>query len=63
MLKVGKTQAEMYIVNTIEYDVKSYQVKVNIVKRTKIRLKGLMLTANINSIWHGQRVCDAMTQT
>ena len=29
-LKVWNTQAEIYIGNTIEYDVKSYQVKKNL---------------------------------
>ena len=41
MLKSGKTRAEMYIANTLEYDVKSYQVEVTILKRTKIWVKGL----------------------
>ena len=41
MIKVSNTQAEIYIGNTIEYDVKSYQVKTTIVKCTNVRLKGL----------------------
>ena len=41
MLKVWNTRAEIYIGNTIEYDVKSCQAKMNIVKFTKVRLKGL----------------------
>ena len=41
MLKAGNTQAEMSMGDTIEYDVKSSQVKVIIVKRTKIQVKGL----------------------
>ena len=41
MLKSGKTRAEIYTGDTIEYDVKSSQAKVTIVKRTKIRVKGL----------------------
>ena len=40
MLKAGKTQEEIYIGDTIEYDVKSSQVKLNVVKCTKIRVKG-----------------------
>ena len=39
MLKAGKTRAENYIGNNLEYDVKSTQVKVTIVKPTKIRVK------------------------
>ena len=46
MLKAGKTRQEIYIGNTIEYDVKSYQVKVTIVKHTKMRVKGL--TVNLS---------------
>ena len=41
MLKVSKTRAEIYIGNTIEYDVESYQVKMTIVKCTKLQIKGL----------------------
>ena len=36
-----KTRAEIDICNTIEYDVKLYQVKITIVKYTEVRLKGL----------------------
>ena len=43
MLKVSKTQEESYIGNTIEYDTKAYQVRKTIVKRTSVRLKGLMV--------------------
>ena len=39
MLKAGKNRAEIYIGNTVEYDVKYSQVKVTIVKRTNIRVK------------------------
>ena len=35
MLKVWNIWAEIYIDNTIEYDVKSYQVKATIVKYTQ----------------------------
>ena len=63
VLKARQTWAEMYIGNNIEYDVKSSQVKVTILKRTKIRLRGLKLTAHRNKRWHGQRACDAMMQT
>ena len=41
MMKPGKTQAEIYIGNTTECDTKSSQVRVTIVKRTKIWLKEL----------------------
>ena len=44
MLKVVNTTVEIYICNTIEYDVKSSQVKLTILKRTKIRAK--VLTVN-----------------
>ena len=39
MIKEGKNQSEIYIGDTIEYDVKSYQVKVTIVKLTNIQVK------------------------
>ena len=38
MLKVRKTRAEIDIGNTIEYDVKPYQVKIIIVKCTKVQV-------------------------
>ena len=38
-LKVSNKQAEIYIGNNIEYDVKSYQFKMAIVKCTKARKK------------------------
>ena len=41
MLKVWNARAEIYIGNIIEYDVKLYQVKTNVVKFTKVWLKGL----------------------
>ena len=44
MLKSVKNQAEIYMGNTIEYDVKSSQVKVTRIKRTNIRAK--VLTVN-----------------
>ena len=40
-LKVWKTQTNIYMANTIEYEVKSYQVKITTVKCTKLRIKGL----------------------
>ena len=49
--------------NTIEHDVKSSQVKVTILKRTNILLKGLRLTAHINSRCYGQRVCGKTMKT
>ena len=41
MLKVRNTREEMYISNTIEYDVKLCHVKTAIVNYTKVPLKGL----------------------
>ena len=41
MIKVWKTRVEIGIDNTIEYDVKSYQVKTSITKCTKVLIKGL----------------------
>ena len=63
MLKAGKTRAEIYIGNTIEYDVKLSQVKVTVVKRTKIRAKGLTVYRSQKNRWRGQRLCDAIKQT
>ena len=63
MFKVSNTQSEIYIGNTIEFDKKSSQVEVNILKRTKKRLKELTVNRLQKNRWHGQRVCDAMTQT
>ena len=60
MLKAGNTRAEIYIGDNIEYDVKSSQVKVTIVKRTKIRVKGLTVNCSQKNRWHGQRVRDTM---
>ena len=37
MLKLWKTQSKIDMGNTIEYDVKSYQVKTTIVKCTKVK--------------------------
>ena len=38
---MSKTRAEIYIGNTIDYDVKSYQVKTTIVKFKRVQIKGL----------------------
>ena len=38
-----KTRAEIDIGNTIEYDVKSYQVKMTIIRCKNVRQKGLKL--------------------
>ena len=43
ILQSQKIRAEIDINNAIEYDVKSYQVKVTVVKFTKVQLKGLKL--------------------
>ena len=39
ILKLWNTLTEIYMGNTIEYDVKSYQVKTIIVKCTKVYIK------------------------
>ena len=41
MLKALKTRAEIDKFNTMEYDVKLYQVKTSVVKCTKVRIKVL----------------------
>ena len=41
ILQGWKTLAEIDMGNTIEYDVKSYQVKTTVVKCTRVQLKGL----------------------
>ena len=43
ILQVQKTQSEIDMGNTIEYDMKSYQVKTTIIKCKKVRQKGLNL--------------------
>ena len=40
IIKVWNTQSEIYINNTIEYDVKSYQVNIMIAKCTRILIRG-----------------------
>ena len=42
MIKSGKTRVEIYMGNTIKDDMKSSQVKVTILKRTKIQVKVLL---------------------
>ena len=63
MLKSVKNQAEIYMGNTIEYDVKSSQVKVTRIKRTNIRAKVSTVNRLQKNSWHGERVCDAMKKT
>ena len=46
MPKVWNIQAEIYIGNTIEYDVKEYQVKKDSVKCTRVQLKVLKLNCS-----------------
>ena len=60
---MGKTKAEVYIGNTIAFDTKSSQVKVTIVKRTKIILKQLSVNRSQKHCWRYQQVCDAIEQT
>ena len=50
MLKVWKTLAEIYMGSTIYYDVKSYQVKMTIVKFKKVQLKGLKFNLSQKSM-------------
>ena len=50
ILKVSNKQAEIYIGNNIEYDVKSSQFKVTIVNRKKIRVKDLQLTVHRKTV-------------
>ena len=58
MLKLGKTRAEICIGDTIDYDVKPYQVKVTIVKYTNKQVKGLTVNCSQKNCWHDQRVCQ-----
>ena len=58
-----QTRAEIDIGNNIEHDEKSFQVKMTILKCTKVWLKGLELTAHIKRVWYSQRVCDGIKQT
>ena len=46
MLEVWKTRAEIYIGNTIDYDVKPHQVKTTIVKFRKAHIKILNLNCS-----------------
>ena len=41
IVQIGKCPTLKWAGNTIEYEVKSYQVKTTIVKCTKVRIKGL----------------------
>ena len=63
MVKARKTRAEIYTGNTIEYYLKSPQIKVAILKRTNMRLELLRLTDHRNIHWPGQQACDVMMQT
>ena len=58
MLKAGKTQSEIFIGNTIEYDVKSPQVKVTIIKRTNIQEKILTFNRSQKTVVIANKVCD-----
>ena len=58
MLQSRNTRAQIYIVDTIEYDVKSTQVKLTIVKRTKIRVKLLTVNRSQKNRWRDQRFCQ-----
>ena len=49
--------------NTVDYDVKSYQVKMTIVKCTKVQKKDWGLTAHRKICWYDQRACDTIKQT
>ena len=63
MLKAGKTRVEIYMGNTIDFDTKSSQVKVTMVKLKNIRVKCLTMNRSQKNRWHGKRVCDAIKQT
>ena len=63
MLKVWNTWSDIYMGNTIEYDTKSYQVRMTIVQCTSVQIKKLRLNVQRTKCWHGQQVCDAMKQT
>ena len=43
--------------------MKSSQIKVTIVKRTHIRLKGLTVNSSQKKRWNGKQVCDVMKKT
>ena len=54
-----KTQSEIDIGNTIEYDLKSYQVKTTIVNFTNVQLEGLKTaTAHRMVCWYSWHACD-----
>ena len=63
MIKVLNTREETDIGNTIEYDIKSCQVKINIDKCTKVRLNYWNLIDHRKRYWHSQQVCDEIKQT
>ena len=61
--QVWKTQSEIYIGNTIEYDVKSYQFKRTILKCTEVQLKVLQFKHSQKnmmeyptSMWHNKKI-------
>ena len=60
MLKAWKTQPEMDIGNTIEYDVKSHQVKTTIVKCTKVHIKGVRFNRSYKNmlVWQAGIWCN-----
>ena len=63
MFKAWNTWEEIYFGDTIDYGVKSLQVKITTVERTSLQLKGIYLNSHRNERWHGQRLCDSMKQT
>ena len=55
-----KYQAENNIGNTIEYDVRWYQVKTTIANFTRVVIKEWSLTTHRKRCPYGQQVCDAI---
>ena len=60
MLPGWKTWEEIDVCNTLEYDVKSNQVKNIVVKCTKVQLKGLKINRPHKLFWYIQQVFDAI---
>ena len=63
MIKSCNTQVEIYIGNTIQYDAKSHQRKMTILKTTNKRLKELQFNLSQKEIlaWTTS-ACDVIQQ-
>ena len=58
--KVDIHKRKLTQINTIKYDVKSYEVKMTILNFTYVQLKGLkILPTHRRDIWYSQNSCDA----